>query len=77
MVQRRGLYGAGSVAFLNVFGRQDEDGTLVYSLPLAPDARMPFVNPFASIGPVGATMGHCSCQHCSIDWGRSSVVKTL
>ena len=26
----------------------------MYSLPLAPDARVPFVNPFASVGPVGA-----------------------
>ena len=34
--------------------RRDADGTLVFSLPLAPDARVPFVNPFASAGPVGA-----------------------
>ena len=40
--------------------RRDADGTLVYLLPLAPDARVPFVNPFASVGPVGAMLceGH-------------------
>ena len=39
---------------LTLTPRRVADGTLVYSLPLAPDARVPFVNPYASVGPVGA-----------------------
>ena len=41
---------------LTVKCRPDADGALVFSLPLAPDARVPFVNPFASVGPVGARL---------------------
>ncbi len=40
--------------FLTIKCRPDADGALVFSLPLAPDARVPFVNPFASVGPLGA-----------------------
>ena len=61
---------------LAVARRCEADGTLLYSLPLAPDARVPLVNPYASVGPIGAPpqASWPSCllcpRHCS--WPSTS-----